>query len=234
MLHITRKPERQSTDLEKLEGLLDEQWWGVLSISRDAATGPAVITIPTLFVRVGDRILVHGSTGAGALGTNSTTTHADTAATISSGSPEGEGSTPPPASLPLSLCVTSMDGLVLAHSTFDSSVNYRSAVVYGHLESAAPADREALLLSFTDRLVPGRNAEVRAMTRKEIAATNVSVLRITDGQWVYKERTGDVGVPDENTKAWGGVIPFTTSYAEPQTAEWARGREIPDSVRQLR
>lgn len=209
MLHVTRKSERQSADRETLDRFLDEQWWGVLSILNPHA-GPPIISIPTLFIRDGDRLLVHGSTGAGALGTRKS------------------------AATSASFCITSMDDLILAHSTFDSSVNYRSAVIYGTLESAHPDDRQALLTTFTERLVPGRNAEVRPMLRKEIAATNVAVLRIDPGQWVYKERTGDVGVPEEDTDCWGGVIPMHTSFGEPRTAAWATGHEIPPSVRALR
>lgn len=252
MLEVTRKPDRQSTERENLNAFLDEQWWGVLSVRREAPEPerdpglsqeqsqrqgdhdpiPGVITIPTLFVRDSDRILVHGSTGAGTIGAKRGKKNGETSETGTSDGPSSPSGGP--ALLPVSFCVSAMDDLILAHSTLDSSVNYRSAVLYGHLESAEPADREALLSTFTDKLVPGRNAEVRAMSKKEIAATNVAVLKITDGQWVYKERSGDVGDPDEDTEAWGGVVPIITSYGEPRTASWATGRAIPPSVSRLR
>ncbi|WP_238997388.1 pyridoxamine 5'-phosphate oxidase family protein, partial [Mycolicibacterium sp. CBMA 361] len=106
MEKLTRKYGRQSESRAALEEFLDGQWWGVLNVGavarRDGRVRP--LTVPTLFVRHEDRILIHGSTGAGALGLN------------------GKGSS-------VAFCVTAMDALVVAHSTFDSSVHYRSAVL---------------------------------------------------------------------------------------------------------
>lgn len=110
MEKVTRKYGRQSTARAALEEFLDGQWWGVLSVGDVARPNGKVrpLAVPTLFVRHKDRILIHGSTGAGTLGV------------------KGAGRQ-------VAFCVTAMDALVLAHSTFDSSVHYRSAVVYGEV-----------------------------------------------------------------------------------------------------
>lgn len=87
-----------------LDAVLDAGLVGTLSTVVDGA--PWVV--PLLYARDGDRILLHGSTGAGAL------RH------VADGAPAA-------------LSVVHLDGIVVAHTTFDSSANYRSAVVYGTL-----------------------------------------------------------------------------------------------------
>jgi nitroimidazol reductase NimA-like FMN-containing flavoprotein (pyridoxamine 5'-phosphate oxidase superfamily) len=209
MEKLTRKEGRQATERAALDEFLDGQWWGVLNLGgvarRDGSIRP--LAVPTLFVRHEDRILMHGSTGAGALGVAGKTTSA-------------------------AFCVTAMDALVVAHSTFDSSVHYRSAVLYGDLQAASREDRAVLLERFSDLLLPGRSAEVRGMTPKEIAATNVVALPITDGDWVYKVNDGPVSAPDEETDAWAGTVPFTVNYGTPCRAPWSSA-ELPNSVRTL-
>jgi len=209
MEKVTRKYGRQSSARVALDEFLDGQWWGVLSVGDVARPNGKVrpLAVPTLYVRHGDRILIHGSTGAGTLGI------------------QGAGRQ-------VALCVTAMDALVVAHSTFDSSVHYRSAVLYGDVQPAAREDREALLERFSELLIPGRTAEVRAMLPKEIAATNVISLPITDGDWVYKVNGGPVSEPDEETTAWAGIVPFSVTYGAPQRAEWSTA-ELPESVRAM-
>jgi nitroimidazol reductase NimA-like FMN-containing flavoprotein (pyridoxamine 5'-phosphate oxidase superfamily) len=209
MEKLTRKEGRQCTDRAELDEFLDGQWWGVLSLGnvvrRSGRARP--LTIPTLFVRHQDRILMHGSTGAGVLGV------------------AGEA-------MSAAFCVTAMDALVVAHSTFDSSVHYRSAVIYGDLQATRREDRAVLLDRFSEQLLPGRTREVRGMTPKEIAATNVVALPIVDGDWVYKVNNGPVSRPDEDTDAWAGTVPFTVGYGTPQQASWSTAA-LPDSILRL-
>lgn len=209
MEKVTRKYGRQSTARAALEEFLDEQWWGVLNVGDVARPNGMIrpLAVPTLYVRHEDRILIHGSTGAGALGV------------------KGAGRQ-------VAFCVTAMDALVVAHSTFDSSVHYRSAVLYGEVQPAHREDRAALLERFSELLIPGRTAEVRAMLPKEIAATNVISLPIVDGDWVYKVNGGPLAQPEEETAAWAGVVPFSVTYGEPQRADWSTA-ELPDSVRAM-
>jgi nitroimidazol reductase NimA-like FMN-containing flavoprotein (pyridoxamine 5'-phosphate oxidase superfamily) len=108
------------------------------------------------FARDGEHLLVHGSTGGG---------FALRAA--------AERAT-------VAFSVTALDGLVFARSFFDSSMNYRSAVVYGVLEPVDGERADAALLALSERLMPGRSAEVRAITRKETAATRVLRLALDD------------------------------------------------------
>lgn len=201
---LTRKPDRGTSDRAALDALLDEVLAGTLSTVVDGR--PWVV--PMLFARDGDRILLHGSTGAGAL------------RRVAAGAPAV-------------LAVMALDGLVVAHTTFDSSANYRSAVVHGELTDLTGDDRAAALDLISERLVPGRTAEVRPSTAKERAATLAMALPITDGRWVLKARSGGPSVPDEDPAgAWCGVVPLRLVAGAPEAAPWTAeaGLPVPVSV----
>lgn len=200
---LTRYPQRGSSQRADLDALLDEELVATLATVVDGEPW----TVPMLFARDGDRVVVHGSTGAGAL------RH------VAAGAP-------------VTLTVHAVDGIVLAHSAFDSSASYRSAVLRGTLEPLTGDDATRALDALTDKVVPGRVAEVRASTPKELAATAVLALAIEDGSWLYKARSGGAGAPDEDTDAWYGVVPLRTVADEPVT-EPGCAAPVPASVRDL-
>ncbi len=203
---LSRKPERGLTDRAELDALLDEVLTGTLSTVVDGR--PWVV--PMLFARDGDEILLHGSTGAGAL------------RQVAAGAPAA-------------LTVMALDGLVVAHTTFDSSANYRSAVVHGELRTLDGAEQARALDVLSERLLPGRTEEVRPMTRRERSATLAVALPITDGRWLLKVRSGGPVEPDEASDAWSGVVPFHTVAGAPEPAPWTldAGTAVPRSVRAL-
>lgn len=200
---LGRLAERAVRDREALDELLDDVLAGTLSTVVDGR--PWVV--PMLFARDGDRVLLHGSTGAGAL------------RQVAAGAPAA-------------LCVVSVDGLVVAHSTFDSSANYRSAVICGELTTLTAEDRSRALDRISERLIPGRTAEVRPMTRREEAATLAMELPLVQGRWLLKVRSGPPSPPEEHTGAWCGVVPLRTVAGEVEPAEWTRdlGLPVPASV----
>ncbi|NKX44652.1 pyridoxamine 5'-phosphate oxidase family protein [Roseicyclus persicicus] len=120
----------------------------------------------------------------------------------------------------LSMTVTLLDGIVAARSGFHHSVNYRSAVVHGtgRLVTDA-AEHDAALQAITEHLLPGRHAEIRAMTAQERKATGVIALTVEAAS--AKMRSGPpVDDPaDHGLGLWAGVVPVVT----------ALGRAIPDS-----
>ncbi len=203
LLPLSRHRERARTERAALDQLLDDVPAGTLSVSLD---GRAVV-VPLLFARDGDRVIVHGSTGAGVL------------RQLASG-------------VPAVLCVFALDGLVVAHSTFESSANYRSAVLQGVAEVLAGQAKSVALERFSDRLLPGRTSEVPPMTAQEQAATLTLALPIADGQWVVKTRTGQADPPAGATDAWCGVVPLHTVAGPLRPAPWtAPGTAVPASVR---
>ncbi len=201
---IRRLAERQTTDRDALFALLDEELVGHLAAVVD---GTPVI-VPMGYARDGEHLLVHGSTGGG---------FALRAA--------AERAT-------VAFSVTALDGLVFARSFFDSSMNYRSAVAYGVLEPVDDERADAALLALSERLMPGRSAEVRAITRKETAATRV--LRLALDDVVMKTRAaGASEAPDdgEDHSTWAGVVPLERRWGTPVPSPLTpEGTPTPDSV----
>lgn len=180
---LTRKPDRAG-DLALLHAVFDECVVATVS----TVLGDEPWAVPMLVVRDGERLLLHGSTGAGAL------RHLAAGAKV---------------------CVSAfvLDGLVIAERQFDHSANYRSAVVRGVVGVVPREQSPALLDRFTDNLIPGRVAECPPHSPKEVASTVLLELPIVDGQWVAKARSG----PAAPGAAWTGVVPVQSRYGAPVT-----------------
>ena len=203
---INRHHERARDDRSDLDAVLDAgHHVGPLSTIADGR--PWVV--PMLYGRDGDRILMHGSVGAGAL------RH------VSAGAPAA-------------LSVTDIDGWVYAHTLFDSSANYRSAVVHGELTALSGEEAAQALTKVAECVMPGRAAEVPFHTKKQLAATFALAMDITDGRWTVKVRTGGPGEPhagEADPGLWTGVLPILSAYGAPQTsAHTAPGIPVSPSV----
>jgi uncharacterized protein len=201
---ITRLREKGSTDRAALDALLDSCILGHFGLADD--DGRPVV-IPTAVVRNGDRVLAHGSTGSRWM------------RRLASGAPT-------------CLTVTALDGVVVARSAFESSLHYRSAVLFG---ACAPVEDTATALDLiTERLIPGRTGEIRRPKKAELAATLVLELPITE--WSLKISAGWPEDPDDDVagNSWAGVVPMTNRYASPAPAPDLRaGIGVPESVRRL-
>lgn len=151
--------------------------------------------LPTLHVRLGETVYLHGSTGSRlALAAR-------------------------PAGVRVCLAVTVLDGLVLARAQAHHSANYRSVVVHGTATLVAEPDRKrAVLDALLDRLVPGRSEASRPPDPRELAQTAVLALPLTEAS--LRRRTGaPVDEPaDLDLPYWAGVIPVRTSYGPPEPA----------------
>ncbi len=206
---IRRLADRQVTDRAALYALLDEELVGHLAVtSAGESASAAPIVVPMGYARVGDQVLLHGSTGGG---------FALRAASARS---------------TVAFAVTALDGLVYARSLFDSSMNYRSAVVHGVLEPVPDDEADAALLALSERLMPGRPAEVRATGRKETAATRV--LRLALDDVVMKARSGgpsEASGDREDPTVWAGVVPLRRAFGAPVPSVLTpAGTPLPDSV----
>ena len=200
---LTRLPELGSQDRTVLDALLDEAL--VCHVGLIVEGHPVVI--PTAIARDGDRVLLHGSTGSGWM------------RAVAAGGP-------------VSVAVTMLDGLVVARSAFESSMLYRSAVIFGICSVLEGDEKRQAVDVLTNALIPGRVAEVREPTQKELAATVVLALPLE--RWSLKISDGWPEDPPEDVEgpAWAGVVPQQTSYAEPRPAPDLRaGIEIPPSLR---
>jgi nitroimidazol reductase NimA-like FMN-containing flavoprotein (pyridoxamine 5'-phosphate oxidase superfamily) len=203
---VTRLREKQSGERAALDALLDEVHVGHLGFTDDAGL-PRVI--PTAVVRDGDRVLAHGSTGSPWM------------RRVASG-------------VPVCLAVTASDGLVVARSAFESSIHYRSAVLFGTCTVLAEQEKLAALDTITDALIPGRVAELRRPNQRELAATLVLALPVAE--WSLKVSHGWPEDPDEDVAgdAWAGVVPAVHAYGTPRPAPDLRaGIRLPRSVAAL-
>ena len=119
--------------------------------------------------------------------------------------------------IPVCLTVTLLDGIVLARSVFEHSMNYRSVVVLGTAVIVDEPDEKLVALqSFTEKLLPGRWAEARPPTRKELKAT--SVLRLPVDEASAKIRDGgpeDGDTPDAALDVWAGHLPLVVQALAP-------------------
>jgi nitroimidazol reductase NimA-like FMN-containing flavoprotein (pyridoxamine 5'-phosphate oxidase superfamily) len=135
---------------------------------------------------------------------------------------------------PMSVAITALDGLVVARSAFESSMHYRSAVLFGRCATVSAADKGRALDVITESLIPGRVAELRAPLAKELAATLVLRMQIAD--WSYKVSAGWPEDPPEDVvgPAWAGVLPRRAGFATAlPTHDLSPGIAVPDSVLRL-
>lgn len=147
--------------------------------------------IPSNHARMDDKIILHGSTVSRML------------ASAGSGAP---------------LCVTFtlLDGLVLARSVFSHSVNYRSAVVFGVGKVIRDdAEKLAALEAITEHIMPGRWADARQPTAKELAAT--AVVSVTIESASAKVRSGPPldNEEDHALDVWAGELPIRSAFGQP-------------------
>jgi hypothetical protein len=184
---IRRLPEKTRTDRAELDAILDSALVAHVGIVDDGQ--PYVV--PMACARDGDSLLIHGSTGS------------RTMRLMSAGA---------------AVCatVTHLDALVLARSAFNSSMNYRSAMILG--TATAVAYELAALRTLTEHLLPGRWEQLRPPTRKELAATTVVALPLTE--WSVKVSDGppDDEPEDLTAQVWAGVVPLETGFGEPVPA----------------
>jgi nitroimidazol reductase NimA-like FMN-containing flavoprotein (pyridoxamine 5'-phosphate oxidase superfamily) len=184
---VRRRPQRAAYDRESVYAILDAGL--VCQIGFVEAGLPVVI--PTAYARVGDAIVLHGSSRSRML----------------VGAGEGRD---------LCLTVALLDGLVLARSAFHHSVNYRSVVIFGRARPISDPQRKMeALRAFTERIYPGRWALVRPPSEQELAAT--AVLELPLEEVSAKVRSGGP-IDDEEDYAipvWAGVIPLAMTAGAP-------------------
>jgi uncharacterized protein len=184
---LGRHPERGSYDFETVAAILDEAL--ICHVGFVSADGQPVV-LPTIHTRIDRALYLHGSVLArwlkNAAGTK--------------------------------LCVTAtlVDDIVLARSAFNSSMNYRSAVVMGVAEVVeSEEERWAALEAIVEHICPGRWADVRLPTAGELRTTLVVKLPIEQAS--AKIRSGPPGDFDDDlsTDFWAGLLPLRTVRGEP-------------------
>jgi uncharacterized protein len=176
---VKRHPERGHYDRETIDAILDDGFLCHLGFVVDEQ--PYVI--PTLHARVGDVVYLHGSPASRML------------KTLGSGAP-------------VCVTVTHLDGIVLAKSVFNHSVNYRSVVVLGTPRRVEGEEKARALEAIVEHIAPGRWQEARQPSEKELKTTEVVAISLDDAS--AKIRTGPpVESPgDDELDVESGVIPL--------------------------
>ena len=188
-IRVRRHPERGVYDRAKIDAILDEALFAHVAWVT-AEGSPRVI--PTIHVRVGDVVYIHGSEASRTLRGLRT---------------------------PSECCleVTLLDGLVLARSTPMHSMNYRSVVVYGTpREVTDPDEKDLAQRALVEHVIPGRTAEVRMPNAKELKETAILALSLEEAS--AKVRTGGPADPAEDLEmpVWAGVLPLRLTPGEPE------------------
>lgn len=163
--------------------------------------------IPTSYARLGETLYLHGSTGARSLRETDE----------------------------VCVTVTLLDGLVLARSAMHHSVNHRSAMIFGSPRVVSdPGERDRALEAVIEQAVPGRADMIREPNAKELAATRVLALPLSEAS--VKVRTGPPNDDEEDhdLPVWGGVVPIRQVYGKPEPAPNLRpGVSVPEHVTAL-
>ncbi|MEN9606629.1 MAG: hypothetical protein RL605_457 [Actinomycetota bacterium] len=164
------------------------------------------VVLPMAFARVGDELLLHGSTGSRFMREMA-------------------------AGAPVCVTVTLLDGIVVARSNFESSMNYRSVVIYGAAREVTGEAKESALDALSDGLIPGRVAEVRPATKKELAATTILALPLDETSVKVRSHGVEDNPDDLGKGVWAGVLPIRTVIATPEPADdEAAALPLPPSV----
>lgn len=197
----TRLREKVAYDRVLAHGILDEAL--VCHVGFVVDGSPRVL--PTIHARVGERLYVHGSSGTPLMRLA-----------------REDG-------IDVCVTVTLLDGLVLARSQFESSMNYRCVVAYGRARPVTePEERDAALRAVVEHVARGRSGTSRPGTPKELAATGVLGLDLDEVS--VKVSTGDPedDPADLDGPYWAGVIPVRTVFGEPvASADLRPGIERP-------
>ncbi len=182
-----REAHRGVYDRESIYKILDE---GYVCHAGFAVDGQPYV-IPTLFARIGDAIYFHGSAASRML------------RNVSDG-------------IPVCVTVTLTDGFVLARSVFNHSMNYRSVVALGRADLVdAPEEKLEALHAFTEKIMPGRWNDARQPNEKELKATSILRLPLTEVSAKVRVGPPEDDAPDYALPVWAGVIPLSLTPGAP-------------------
>ena len=187
---VRRIPELAVRDRSTLHQVLDAGLVGHLGLADE--TGQPFV-LPVAYARAGEALLVHGSAASRLFRLCA-------------------------AGVPVCFTVTLLDGLVLARSAFESSMNYRSAMVLGHCAVLHGRTKEQALKLISDHLMPERWAEVRGPSASELKATAVLELPLDECSVKINADGPDDPAEDVALPVWAGRLPLLRQWGEPVPA----------------
>jgi nitroimidazol reductase NimA-like FMN-containing flavoprotein (pyridoxamine 5'-phosphate oxidase superfamily) len=178
---ITRLAKRGVYDVDTINSILDEALVCTVAYSN----GNQPFQIPTGFCRIGNKLYIHGSVGSFYMREIVTK------------------------KLPVCISATLIDGMVLARSAFHHSVNYRSVVMFGEPELVTDKDELYKVMEiFTEKMCPGRWADVRKPNEGEWKATMVISFEIKEASAKVRVGPPKDDEEDYDLNIWAGVQPL--------------------------
>lgn len=203
---VRRHAERGHYDPSTIFAILDEAYMIHVSVIRDGIP----VTIPTLHVRIGNKLYVHGAVAAGLF---KDLAHEE----------------------PVCISATILDGLVLARSLYNHSANYRSVVAFAVPEEVRDAEQKMRVLeAMAERLCPGRWQDARQPNSVELRRTRIFALPLERAS--AKIRSGPpIDDPEDlDRPTWAGIIPLALvrrpPVADPNQPE---ERPLPDYLQEV-
>jgi nitroimidazol reductase NimA-like FMN-containing flavoprotein (pyridoxamine 5'-phosphate oxidase superfamily) len=203
---VRRNRERARYDRATIDAVLDEALFCHLGFT----DGGRPVVVPTIHVRVGDRLIFHGSAAGRMMRVLCGGADVSAAATV-------------------------LDGLVLARSVFHHSMNYRSVVVFGRGRALEdPEEKLDAMRAFTDKLIPGRWEDARHPSEEEIRATLMAEVPIDAASAKVRSGPPTDAADDLSSPVWAGVIPYSLRAGDPiPDPRLAPGVELPDYLQGL-
>lgn len=203
---VRRLAEKTVNDRSVAYAILDAGFVAHVAVVDDGQ--PYVLAVG--YARDGDRVLFHGSTGS----------------RLFRGLARGQATC---------LTVTLLDGMVLARSTFESSMQYRGVMALGSCSVLEGADKDSALERITEHLLPGRWADARHPNKKELAQTLVLALALDEISVKVAAGPPDDDEGDVDRPIWAGVVPLRESFGEPVDApDLVAPYPVPDYVKTWR
>ncbi|HHF0481637.1 pyridoxamine 5'-phosphate oxidase family protein [Vibrio diabolicus] len=188
---IKKGAHKAVSDVSKLHAIIDESLIAHIAITNES--GPVVI--PMLAWRVDDYVYIHGANNSRLL------------RSLKQG-------------VQTCLTFTLFDGWVLARSAFHHSAHYRSAVVFGQFEMVEDnQEKDRLLNHFIEQIAPGRTKQVRLSNEKELKATMLLRIPLTEASVKISNFGVNDDAEDMDIPVWAGVLPYRTVVGPLQACE---------------
>ena len=200
---LRRHPERALAEREELLDIIDE---GLVAHVGFIDNGSPVV-IPTTYARIGDTLYLHGAASGRLMSVT--------------GSAEQ-----------ICVTITLLDGIVLARSAFNHSMNYRSVVIFGNPRVVTDdIEKRRAFSALVEHVVPGRGGDTRDASETELKTTGVVAIDLDECS--AKRRSGPPkdAKSDETLPYWAGVLPAQLVFGEPEPDDGARDRSLPDYLR---
>ncbi len=205
---VRRLPEKAVVDRSALHKVLDAGLVGHLALADDTGQPYAV---PVAYARRDETVLFHGSTASRLFRLCA-------------------------AGTPVCFTVTLLDGLVLARSAFESSMNYRSVMALGHCAVLHGRAKRIALEQVSEHLMPGRWQHIRQPSEQELRATTVLELGLEECSLKVSAGGPDDDASDVGLPVWAGAVPLAETWCDPVPAEdlAAEFASVPDYIRRWR